>query len=47
MSILTWCKWFICLCTPNSFSDDICGDLEEEHTTISQSIKGKVSLIFG
>ncbi|NQZ89576.1 MAG: hypothetical protein HRT54_18525 [Colwellia sp.] len=41
MSILTWCKWFIRLCSPNSFSDDICGDLEEEHTTISQSIKGK------
>jgi hypothetical protein len=41
MSILTCCKWLIRLCTPSNFSDDICGDLEEEHSTISKSTDGK------
>lgn len=41
MSILTCCKWLIRLCTPNKFSDDICGDLEEEYNTISKSTDGK------
>ncbi|TWX47176.1 hypothetical protein [Colwellia hornerae] len=37
MSILTSCKWFIRLCIPKCFSDDICGDLEEEYSTIVHS----------
>jgi hypothetical protein len=41
MSILTWCKWFILLSLPNYLSSDICGDLEEEYTTIALPLEGK------
>ena len=43
MSILTCCKWLIRLCIPSIFSDDICGDLEEEHNIISKSTHGKTN----
>ena len=41
MSILIWCKWFVCLCIPNYFSCDISGDLEEEYNTIMLPIYGR------
>lgn len=37
MSILTWCKWFLRLCIPKNIFDDICGDLEEEYSTLVRS----------